>query len=63
MADEKSPMRISHRHFATSRSEMENSEKNNADAIIFLTDKGAADVTFISHRRAKFEILPAVPPT
>ncbi len=42
---------------------MVNSEKNNADAIIFLTDKGAADVTFISYRRAKFEILPAIPPT
>ena len=36
MADEKSPMRISHRHFATSRSEMENSMKQ---SYILLEDK------------------------
>ena len=36
MADEKSPMRISHRHFATSRSEMRNSMKQ---SYILLEDK------------------------
>ena len=42
---------------------MENSVKNNADAIIFHTTKGGADVTFSTYRRAKFEILPAILPT
>ena len=37
MADEKSLLRISHRRFATSCSEMEISVKNNADALIFHT--------------------------
>jgi hypothetical protein len=35
MAEEKSPTRISLRLFAINRSEMRNSVKNNADAIIF----------------------------
>mgnify|MGYP003261771549 len=42
---------------------MEHSEKNNTDVIIFLTAKCVAGVAFSIYRRAKFEILPAIPPT
>jgi hypothetical protein len=45
MTDKKSPMRISHRHFATSCSEMEISVKNHTDVLIFHTAFCAAGVT------------------
>jgi hypothetical protein len=45
IADEKSPMRISHRHFATSCSEKEISVKNHTDVLIFHTAFCAAGVT------------------
>jgi hypothetical protein len=45
MTDEKSPMRISHRHFATSCSEKEISVKNHTDVLIFHTAFCAAGIT------------------
>jgi len=45
MAEEKSPTRISLSFFAINRSEMRNSVKNNADAIIFYTTNRVADAT------------------
>ncbi len=42
---------------------MEHSDKNNTDVIIFITAKCATDVTFSIYHRAKFEILPVIPPT
>lgn len=37
-------------------SEMEHSDKNNADAIIFITTNCAAGIAISIYRRAKFEI-------
>ncbi len=62
MAEEKSPSRISLRLFATSRSEMRISVKNNADAIIFHTAICVAGTTNSIYRRAKSEIWLAIPP-
>ena len=42
---------------------MEISVKNNADAIIFYTTKCVAGATFSAYRRAKSDILLAIPPT
>ncbi|GEM_PF-2926608 len=63
MAYEKSPTRISHRLLANNSLGNEDNVKNNADAIIFRTAKCAADVTFSPYRRAKSEILLAIPTT
>ena len=43
--------------------EMEISVKNQIDMLIFHPDIGGADVTNIYYRRAKSEILLAIPPT
>ncbi len=42
---------------------MEDSVKNQIDMLIFHTDIGVAGVTNIYYRRAKSEILLAIPPT
>ena len=42
---------------------MENSVKNNDDTLIFYTTKCVTGATFSAYRRAKSEILLAIPPT